>query len=54
MRIVGALVLALLAIGIFPFNIRILATAPGLMFAVMSAALVFFAYRVVTHKKNEK
>lgn len=54
MRIVGALVLALLALGIFPFDMRILATAPGLMFAAVSAALMFFAYRVVTHKKNEK
>jgi hypothetical protein len=54
MRIVGALFLALLAIGFFPFNLRILTTAPGLMLAAMSAALVFFAYRVLTHKKNEK
>lgn len=43
----------LLAIGFFPFNIRMLTTAPGLMLGALSAALVFFAYRVLTHKKIE-
>ena len=51
MRLVGAAVLALLAIGTFPFNSRVLSTSPGLFLAALSAALLFFAYKVVAHPK---
>lgn len=52
MRFVGSVLLALLGVGIFPFNTRVLSTAPGLVLALVSAALLFFAYRAATHGRK--
>jgi hypothetical protein len=51
MRIVAALVLALVGLGVFPFYARTLSTG-DLILAAISVALFFFAYRVATHKKK--
>jgi hypothetical protein len=50
MKIIFGLILGLIAIGIFPFNLRALATAPGLMFVGMSLALLIIAYRLMRKK----
>ncbi len=52
MRFIGALLLAVLGIGIFPISTRTLFTPTGIAFAALSLALIFFAYRLATHKKK--
>lgn len=54
MRLIAAVLLALLAVGIFPLSVRILLTAPGLMFATMSVALLFIAYRLMASRPNDE
>jgi len=49
-RCSGAPLLLLLGIGIFPFNTRALFTGGGMLLAGMACALLFFAYRLATHK----
>ena len=53
MKKIAAFIIALLGMAIFPFNSRILLTDVGLLFAGMSAALMFLAYRLATHSKKE-
>lgn len=50
MKILVAIVLALLGLAILPLNPRVLFSAPGLLLAAISLTLWFLAYRVVTHK----
>lgn len=52
MKTAGAIAIALLGLGIFPFNTRALLTMPGLMFAAMSIACLVIAYRLATSKKK--
>lgn len=46
MRYVGAVLLGLVAVGFFPFNLDVLSTMPGLFFAGLSALAGFFALRL--------
>ena len=54
MRYVLATILALLGVGVIPLNPRNLFTGPGLIFATLGILLIFFAYRIVTHKNGKK
>jgi hypothetical protein len=47
MKLAFALLLALIAVSIFPFNASTITTVPGLMFAAMSVALFVIAYRLI-------
>jgi hypothetical protein len=53
MKYVAAAVLFILGVGIFPYKLRVLFTSGGLVLFALSAALLFFAYRIATHKSKE-
>ena len=53
MKILAALVLVFLGVITFPFDPRILFSAPGLFLATIGLAFWFFAYRVATHKRKD-
>lgn len=50
MKIIFGLILGLVAVGIFPIDLRMLLTYPGLMFAGMSLVLLVIAYRLIRKK----
>jgi uncharacterized membrane protein len=54
MRILGTILLILLGLGVFPFNMRTLFTGPGIMLASISLVLWVIAYRLATKKKAQQ